>query len=76
MRIELSILIYCILWCCAFFSVANESHIDPPVPVDLPTETQLRDQLLQQNDNVSLVNLAPQNKREFITPSVHCFSIK
>ncbi|MGR6438054.1 hypothetical protein ACU42Y_00340 [Proteus mirabilis] len=41
MRIELSILIYCILWCCAFFSVANESHIDPPVPVDLPTEHNL-----------------------------------
>ena len=48
--------------------------ISIPVPVDLPTETQLRDQLLQQNDNVSLVNLAPQNKREFITPSVHCLS--
>ncbi|MBJ2118406.1 ShlB/FhaC/HecB family hemolysin secretion/activation protein [Proteus penneri] len=76
MRIELSILIYCILWCCAFFSVANESHIDLSVPVDLPTETQLRDDLLQQNDSVSLVNLAQQNKMEFVTPSLPCFSIK
>ncbi|WP_337236371.1 ShlB/FhaC/HecB family hemolysin secretion/activation protein [Proteus faecis] len=76
MRIELTILIYCILWCCAFFSVANESHIDLPVPVDLPTETQLRDDLLQQNDSVSLVNLAQQNKMEFVTPSLPCFSIK
>lgn len=76
MRIELSILIYCILWCCTFFSVANESHIDLSVPVDLPTETQLRDDLLQQNDSVSLVNLAQQNKMEFVTPSLPCFSIK
>ncbi|NBN26503.1 ShlB/FhaC/HecB family hemolysin secretion/activation protein [Proteus sp. G2657] len=76
MRIELSILIYCILWCCAFLSVANESHIDLSVPVDLPTETQLRDDLLQQNDSVSLVNLAQQNKMEFVTPSLPCFSIK
>lgn len=76
MRIELSILIYCILWCCSFLSVANERLIDFPVPVDLPTETQLRDSLLQQDDNVFLVNLAQQNKMEFITPFLPCFSIK
>ncbi|WP_368911052.1 ShlB/FhaC/HecB family hemolysin secretion/activation protein [Proteus vulgaris] len=76
MRIALSILICSILWCCAFFSVANENHLDLPVPVDLPTETQLRDNLLQQNNNVSLVNLALQNKMEFATTSLPCFSIK